>query len=244
MRICHISDPHGAKGHTKLEIPECDVLVCSGDIGGRTNLLELTEFLIWMEKQPARKKILVAGNHDIIMDYAWVKRQDDVLNLIANQQHLEALRIIPNYDVVYLNNKDYVFEGVKFYGSPYSPSFHREHWAFNADRGEEISKIWGRIPSDTHVLITHGPPFGVMDMVDLAGRTAWHIDGHVGCQDLMGVIKKRLTQLKLHCFGHIHDNYGVLLQPISNSRKVLFSNGAVLTNEYTQLITKPLIINI
>lgn len=39
MRIIHISDMHGPKGHTQLKIPECDVVICSGDIGGRTGRL-------------------------------------------------------------------------------------------------------------------------------------------------------------------------------------------------------------
>jgi hypothetical protein len=95
-----------------------------------------------------------------------------------------------------------------------------------------------------HISDTHGPAFGILDMVDAANRTAWHKDGHVGCEDLFEVIKKRLTSLKLHCSGHIHDNFGVHLKSVSNSRRVMFSNGAVLTNDYTQLITKPLIIEI
>jgi predicted phosphodiesterase len=42
MKLVHISDTHGAKHHTKLIIPECDVLIHSGDLGGRTTLFELT----------------------------------------------------------------------------------------------------------------------------------------------------------------------------------------------------------
>jgi hypothetical protein len=37
-------------------------------------------------------------------------------------------------------------------------------WAFNADRGEEILKIWNKIPNNTDVLITHGPPIGETDV--------------------------------------------------------------------------------
>jgi hypothetical protein len=54
-----------------------------------------------------------------------------------------AIDLIEQYDIKYLCDKDYVFEGIKFYGSPYSPSFHREYWAFNADRGGEIKKNMG-----------------------------------------------------------------------------------------------------
>ena len=79
MKIVHISDSHGAKYHTKLEIPECDVLIHSGDIGGRTSPTEVQEFLAWFEKQPAKKRIFVAGNHDICLDYQMAKGKQILL---------------------------------------------------------------------------------------------------------------------------------------------------------------------
>jgi len=245
MKIVHISDSHGL--HEKLEIPKCDVLIHSGDLGGRTTLKELMSFLVWFEKQPATKKIFIAGNHDICLDKNEAKKEKDKGNIYSWSRILDeyksAIDIIDNYDVKYLCNTDYVYEGVKFYGSPYSPSFHRECWAFNADRGEEIRNIWGRIPTDTNVLITHTPVYGIHDDVK-EYKQENEMDAHVGCKDLLEIIKKRLHKLKLCCFGHIHDNYGVTLNNVSNTRRVLFSNGAVLTNRYDVLVTKPLIITI
>lgn len=92
-------------------------------------------------------------------------------------------------------------------------------------------------------MLTHTPPYGILD--DLLERKQENeIDAHVGCKDLLEVIRKRLLKLKLHCFGHIHDNYGVRLIPVSHTRRVLFSNGAVLSNDYTIIAPKPIIINI
>ena len=249
MKIVHISDTHGPKAHTKLNIPDCDVLIHSGDIGGRTTLFELVEFLTWFEKQPARKKILVAGNHDLILDRKWVHRQKELdwgelQSELAIKEHKEALEVLLKFDIVYLNNRDYVFEGVKFYGSPISPSFHRKYWAFNADPGKEILAEWAKIPSDVQVLITHGPVYNILDYVEDRHPEFKGEDLHVGDKDLFEVIKKRLMKLKLHCCGHIHENYGVVLRPISNKRRVLFSNGAILTHQGAQLITNPLIIEI
>ena len=245
MKICHISDTHNK--HNEVQVPECDVVVFTGDVGGRTNLVELTKFLIWFEKLPAKVKIIIAGNHDICLDKKWVDKQKSVgsiEHMFARQHFEDAKKMIEIYEVVYLNETEYVYEGVKFFGSPYSPSFHRDNWVFNADRGAEIKKKWDKIPKDTNVLLTHSPAFGVLDMVSIEGRTDWHIDGHVGCQDLKLTIFNRLTDLKLHCSGHIHSNYGVVLEKISNRRSVLFSNGAVVDNGYNVLINKPLIIEI
>ena len=49
---------------------------------------------------------------------------------------------------------------MRFYGSPWQPEFHG--WAFNLKRGEEIRKVWEKIPDEVDVLITHGPPYGAV----------------------------------------------------------------------------------
>lgn len=245
LRIVHISDMHGPEFCKKLEMPECDVLIFSGDYSPwRGTLADLTEFLIWFEAQPARVRLFVAGNHDLILDNKWVYgRTDTIGKLLALQQHRDALELIKNYDIKYLNNTDYVFEGVKFWGSPYSPTFGHD-WAFNADKGKEIQKIWAKIPSDVNVLITHTPVYGFLDTITDKYMKEGETDYHKGCKDLLEVIKKRLFNLKLHCCGHIHDAVGVVLGHVSDKRRVLFSNGAVVSNDAIQLITKPLIITI
>lgn len=246
MKIVHISDTHGF--HEKMEIPECDILIHSGDAGERAmTLSEFNLFLIWLDTQPARKKIYVAGNHDHVMSRKWMiylKQNDPINGLIGWQMYEDARKLLENYpNVKYLEDKDYVFEGVKFYGSPYSPTFHPDRWCFNANRGSVIASIWGKIPSDVDVLITHTPPYGILDYVQEI--TKEEPDNHRGCEDLMKVVKKRLFKLKLHAFGHIHENYGYLNIPISNKRRGFFSNGAVLIHTTKDsLITKPLIINI
>jgi Icc-related predicted phosphoesterase len=246
MKIVHISDSHSPKYHSKLIIPECDVLIHSGDIGGRTTNLELFEFLSWFDAQPAKKKIWIAGNHDICLDIKWANFPiDPIINDVRIQVYKEAKAMLDKYPgITYLENTDYVYEGIKFYGSPITPSFHRQNWAFNADRGEEIKKYWARIPSDVNVLITHGPPYGIMDTIPLKYKQTPDEDIHRGCQDLLNVIKKRLINLELHCFGHLHNHYGVIKHPVSNSREILFSNGSILNEDYTQIVIKPLIINL
>lgn len=249
MTIIHISDTHGAKYHEKLQISECDVLLFTGDLGGRTDLLELQQFLEWFKKQPARKKIFIGGNHDIVLDKTFAEKLKAQGNMFGwslhKENYLRALDLIESYrkdNIVYLCNTDYVFEGIKFYGSPYSPSFHKQYWAFNADRGGEIKKIWNIIPNDTHVLLTHSPQYNILD--DVKEFANVNEDPHVGCKDLANIIKNKLIDLKLHCFGHIHDNYGIMLHNVSNNRRILSSNGAILTNRYNLLVNKPLIITI
>lgn len=243
MDIVHISDTHSF--HVGLEIPKCNVLIHSGDIGAwRLTLEELTKFLIWFEAQPADVKIFIPGNHDCILDEKWVnKRPDTISRMLAGQKYQDAKILIEAYKVKYLLNSEYVYQGVKFWGSPYSPTF-GDDWAFNADRLGDIAKIWAKIPSDVDVLITHTPVFGFLDAVEEKYMRLGETTCNKGCESLLGVIKKRLNKLKLHCGGHIHDTAGVVLGKVSNNRRIWFSNGAVITNDAIQIIKKPLIITI
>lgn len=245
MKVVHISDTHGSRYIKNLVIPECDVLIHSGDFTEyRNSVPDLTEFLIWFEQQPAKVKLFIGGNHDLVLDRKWCSdRTDTVASMIATQQHHDAIKLINNYKVKYLNNTEYVYEGIKFWGSPYSPSFGHD-WAFNANPGEDIMKHWAKIPSDVNILITHTPVYRFLDAIEEEYMREGEIDEHKGCKDLLNVIQKRLFKLKLHCCGHIHDAIGVVLGRVSNTRRVLFSNASTISNKGEQRITNPLIITI
>ena len=231
MRICAISDTHGAKYHSKLIIPECDVLIHAGDIGGRTNTLELAEFLTWFSSQPADKKIFIAGNHDLVLDSDWVKKQQEknpIYGLIAEQQHNDAIQLLKDFDVEYLLNSGFEYNGLKFWGSPYSPSFHRQHWAFNADRGKEINQYWKMIPKETDILIIHSPVRGIHDRL---------VEGeHKGCVDLNIIVKN--IEPSLFICGHIHEGYG-----FQTNGKTTYINASVLNRDYV-LTNEPFLIDI
>lgn len=110
-------------------------------------------------------------------------------------------------------------EGVKIWGSPITPTFF--NWAFNRDPGADIQKYWNKIPEDTDILVTHGPAYGILDLSR---------NQHVGCKDLLEKIKK-LSNLKLHCFGHIHEPYGKETKIINNV-PIDFYNCAQVNSQY------------
>lgn len=99
-------------------------------------------------------------------------------------------------NATYLRDEETVINGIRFYGSPWSPKFFS--WAFNKKRGKELLSVWKKIPSGVDVLITHTPPYGVLDEVPRSGN--------VGCQDLLDELSR--IQPNVHCFGHIHEGYG------------------------------------
>ena len=180
MRIVCISDTHNM--HADVEVPEGDLLLHAGDMTGRGTSREIKAFALWFATQPHRHKVLIAGNHDFLFE--------------GSPERARALVEAPG--VTYLEDSETEIEGLKIWGSPWQPWFH--DWAFNLERGAQLKKRWAKIPDDVELLITHGPPFGVLDQVARGGHS-------VGCEEL----SLRLAELSvgLHLFGHIHEAYGV-----------------------------------
>lgn len=181
MRLCAISDTHGLHDHVR--VPPCDVLIHAGDCTNDAGRKSLRDFLTWLERQPAKRKILIAGNHD----WAFEKWPDLARAMVAE--------VSPS--VTYLQDSGVEIDGIKFFGSPYQPEFC--NWAFNLPRGEALRKRWDLIPEGTDVVITHGPPRGILDWTP-------HGNEHCGCDDLLTTLNRLKPRLSV--FGHVHASYG------------------------------------
>ncbi len=181
-KLCIISDTHGYHDHVR--VPPSDILIHAGDFTkGDQGRKDFREFLVWLERQPAPVKLLISGNHD-----SQCQKWPDL-----------ARGMIKEYSpsTFYLEDSGCEINGIKFYGSPYTPTFF--DWYFMADRGADIKRHWDMIPDDTDVLITHGPPLGIGDFSTFGNE-------HVGCEDLLNAICR--ISPKLHVYGHVHGGYG------------------------------------
>jgi Icc-related predicted phosphoesterase len=194
MKIVALADLHG---WLPSNIPECDVLVIAGDICPyqdhsywyQKNWLA-GNFNDWLKAQPARNIVGVAGNHDIIFE-----------------EHLKG-STLPKLEWDYLCDSCVIIDHVKFYGHPWTKEFCE--WAFNKKEWDLVEKD-EMIPDDTNVLVTHGPPYGILDTT----RSVMEMkDGRIQREYLGSKsLKKRvneLKELKLHIFGHIHLGYGMI----------------------------------
>lgn len=219
MKILCISDTHTLQKRIPAswisnENNEIDCIIHAGDIGSRGSLQELNPFLEWFNTLNFKSKIFIAGNHD------WM----------FQNQNEECIKILNDYpDITYLQDSYIIVNGIKIYGSPWQPEFYS--WAFNLQRGEEILNKWNMIPSDTDVLITHGPPYGIGDFVPYRGGE------FVGCKDLLGTIITKLN-IKYHIFGHIHYSYGQVFKG-----DVTFINASTADESY-QIVNPPIIFTI
>ena len=205
MRIVCLSDTHNL--HHELIIPEGDILIHAGDCtdGGTRN--ETENFLKWFSSQPHKHKILVPGNHDFFFE------------------KIEQLKKVPD-NIELLMDRGLKIEGYQFWGSPVSPGLY--NWAFNRERGSEIRKHWNLIPGETDVLITHTPPYGILDEISSGVK--------LGCEELL----KALTTVKpkFHLFGHIHHAAGTVKKSSTN-----FFNLSVL-DERHRIMHSPVILNL
>lgn len=210
MKITCISDTH--ESHRSLKLEGGDLLIHAGDITFNGNLDKLQDFCHWLKMQQYRCIVVIAGNHDgCFEDY----RRD------------QAIKMINDTGAVYLENCFHIFDGVKIYGSPNTLNFC--NWYFNNTQ-EELKKIWAKIPYDTDILVTHGPPYKIHDECP---------DGHrAGCPELLQKIGET-PNIKLHVFGHIHEGGGKL---DIIKKGTTFVNAAVLDGKY-KLKYKPKMID-
>ena len=218
MKILTISDTHTK--HKKIPkewLLPADVIIHGGDVSSQGFIHEAESFLKWFDSLDYEHKIFIAGNHDFCFEK-------------TNNNHDKIMSLLKTYPkITYLNDSGCEIEGVKFYGSPWQPEFY--DWAFNLTRGPIIQEKWDLIPLDTDVLITHGPPYGIGDLVPYRGGE------FVGCRDLLDTISTKL-KIKLHVCGHIHYSYGIV-----HKNGIDFINASTLNESY-DVANKPILIEI
>lgn len=205
IKLLFMSDTHTM--HRYQRIPEgVDISIHSGDALGYGTHEELNDFCQWF-KTTSAYPIYVAGNHDVCLDPGYTSQ--------ASRE--TALNIIMDNGIHYLEDAEVVVHGLKIYGSPWTPSF--MDWAFQFNRNShELEKIWAKIPNDTDILVTHGPPHG---------RADYSFRRNVGCE----LLRKRVDIIKpkIHAFGHVHAGAGVMMRD-----GTLFINAACLDELYDQ----------
>jgi len=201
MRLLHLSDTH-SKHRLLHDLPAADIIIHSGDISWAGKPEEVLDFIQWFRDLNYKYKLFIAGNHDFCLEG---KKRETIQ------------RYLPQ-NCFYLFDSSVTIEGLKFWGIPY----------FISDelRGN-FRQIVELIPPDTDVLITHRPPFGILDS---DSRTTY------GCPDLLEAVMK--LSPRYHLFGHIHNAYG-----IQKSDGTTFVNTSLLNDDY-QLTNEPVLLDV
>ena len=216
-RITVLSDTHTKHGLIPMEdLPGGDLLLHAGDImNSGYNKHDILSFCTWFQSlKQYEDKVFIAGNHD---------------RLFENVPY-EVEGYLKDYPLIdYLQDEELVLYGdgpngdmpennIRIYGSPWQPEFYS--WAFNLPKnGIEIAGKWEAIPSNTDILITHGPAYGTLDTVKGRGHN------HLGCELLAQRIE--VIKPKIHICGHIHSGYGYEFKDGTH-----FFNASVLDEQY------------
>lgn len=197
MKLVVISDTHNR--HKDLVIPKCDILIHCGDWTSMGYKHEVEAFAKWLNKQPAESIVLIPGNHELQFEKDFPHSRKWLTD------HCER--------AILLVDEAANINGVKIWGSPATPWFC--DWAWNRSSNNltgyhmhgksfyprPIKPHWDMIPLDTNILITHGPPYEILDQTTYANGDPK--PGYLGCEELANRIKE-LKDLDLHFFGHIH----------------------------------------
>jgi predicted phosphohydrolase len=162
--------------HREIDIPRGDILIHAGDFTMFSKSLDAIEdFNDWLGELPHPYKLIVPGNHEFFLEADPQRRR-----LLSNGTLLinEAIEI----------------DGLRLWGSPVTPLY---GGAFGLSSPADRSRHWSNMPA-TDVLITHGPPLGVLDRSP--GQE------HMGDPELLEAVQRIAPML--HVFGHVHGAAG------------------------------------
>lgn len=187
LRIVCISDTHEL--HRELDVSPGDLLIHAGDFTFFSKRRsQIRDFNDWLGELPHRHKIVIPGNHESLFE-----AEPEMRHAITN-----ATLLIDNGITV---------SGLKVWGSSVTPIYGS---AFGLSNAADRKRHWARIPDDLDILVTHGPPFGILDM-------PLSSNAHEGCPELLEAIQR--AQPRMHVFGHVHGAYG-----ISRTERTIFVN--------------------
>lgn len=197
MTVCiFVSDLHTRE----IDPPPGDILINCGDITFQGTKKEVAWYTEWLKKQrPKYKQIVwIAGNHDF-------------------NAHYWGPEVAKETDTIYLHNSGCEVEGLKIWGSPFSPTF--GDWYAMRNRGDDIQEIWNMIPEGMDIVLAHSPALGILD-------TTPYENHPVGCKNLLETIK--IKKPRVLASGHLHDCGGRMEEHFG----ITFVNAAICDEQY------------
>src|ERR1700733_10030158 len=179
LRLVLLSDTHQLEREI-IQVPDGDILIHAGDFTFFSKSLKaILDFNHWLGELPHRC-VIVPGNHEFFLESDPSRR-----SLISN--------------ATVLINEGIEIQGLRIWGSPVTPLY---GGAFGLSSAEYRRRLYAQIPEDTDVLISHGPPYGILDSSPDSGM-------HSGCRELFDAVMR--VRPKLHVFGHVHGAHGIFV---------------------------------
>ena len=222
IRFVCLSDTHSIP--MTQPIPPGDVLLHAGDFSVRGNIKTLTRFNDLLGSLPHTHKIVIAGNREHSLDTAYTERINIERQRTIDPDAPPRKSYLTN--CIYLEDSGTEVMGFKIWGSPWVTSI--REGGFTLWNEGEIDEKWKFIPSDVDILMTHQPPYGILDENKYGER--------LGCRYL----DRRTADmhLKVHIFGHVHEAHGFEVR-----YNCIYANVAICTHYYHSL-NRPVVIDL
>ena len=204
LRLAHISDNHGVL--YPLRLSRVDAIVHSGDL-----FPTFSSALERHRSEAALQEAWISANAERL--YRWTQGLP-FLYCTGNHDYTdgEALLREAGVDAHCLNGRELLFQGVRFYGFPWT-KFFTGTWNMEL-RVPEMSDRIAEIPA-CDVLVSHGPMAGILD-VNSYGESC-------GCPQMAW---RHPEEMQAYLHGHIHESNGTALTVSEAGRPMLVSNAA------------------
>lgn len=207
ITICHASDLHSSWPR-KVTLPKADLYLLTGDMlpdlmvgtwGWPDHQASAAYQKEWCEEVGDFRKGLASPNSPVCI----VRGNHDFYDI--------GLHVGGEYFEVNDDPARFVeYCGLKIGGMRGVLPIRYTSW--NDQYSErELQIMLEDVPNDLDILLTHTPPYNVLD--DAWGRP-------LGSQSLAAKVQA-MPKLDLHCFGHIHESYGE-----TRIGRTIFSNAA------------------
>lgn len=189
VKIIHMSNTHNhlVRNSSTNFLPEGDILIHSGGFTVDGTLEEFSQFDAWLSsvRDIYHYRIIVAGLNDVkLSGNDW----DFVRENLPNATHV-------------LCHSEAVVLGIRIYGIPWHWA-HEPNYSIKPGAPSSTSGRFNDIPDGIDVLVTHGPAFGKLDVLDSgfspSSKESKSERLHTGSRELEDAIRHVRPGLHLH----------------------------------------------
>lgn len=234
MEVTAIGCCHGA--YNQLKLAGGDLLIVSGDLTARDTNIEYQKFFQWLKVQDYKKKIFIGGNHD-----------NKLIDFYCTDEELKSYEYLCDSGIEFEYKKEtfhpnstryvsidslcYDIKKLKIWGIPHSLSFPGINPECTAYCGDEayMKKYCDLIPDDIDILISHSPPYGILDGIEIMDGSLFHTGSHELLKACMRV------KPKYFICSHIHEQGGKMIDLTSG----IYINCSIMNENYNP-VNKPI----
>lgn len=207
MKILAVADIHSQR----FQVPEgaegAEYLIVAGDIcAGKGYVPEVKAALEIIATQASElgifRVIISPGNHDISLEWPLARAEIN--------SHIRALEIKFKLSILIAIDETVLLDGgIKAFFSAYHRRIGDGNLFAFSYSDEMIKTLFEEmIPLDTNLLVTHGPPYSILDWNESEMWDPAEKD-HIGCKEYLKFLKRSDHLVKTCIFGHVHNCGGM-----------------------------------